>query len=61
MAQEETPPPPGGVADPWAYTDVEEQALGLAAELRDRVERERAVVRRLQAYLGGDKWPDPPE
>jgi hypothetical protein len=51
----------GGGAEPWVYTDVEEHALGLAAELRDRVERERAVVRRLQAYLGGDKWPDPPE
>jgi hypothetical protein len=39
------------------YTDVEEQALGLADELRDRVRRERAVVRDLKAYLAGKRPP----
>jgi hypothetical protein len=41
---------------PWqddapAYTKIEAHALDLAAELRDRVQRERTVVRRLQDYL----------
>jgi hypothetical protein len=51
VGHDQAPPPPGGVGEPRAYTEVEEHALGLAEELRDRVRRERAVVRDLRAYL----------
>jgi hypothetical protein len=40
-------------------TEHEESALQLAADLQDRVRRERAVVRRLRAYL--DRSVDPTE
>jgi hypothetical protein len=33
------------------YSEQEREALSLADELRSRVDRERAAVRRLQAYL----------
>jgi hypothetical protein len=46
------PPPTGGVDEPRAYSDQEEHALSLAAELRERVRRERATVATLRAYLG---------
>jgi len=39
---------PGGEGP---YSDRELHALELADELRDRVQREREVVRRLQEYL----------
>jgi hypothetical protein len=48
-----TPPPLGGVEEPRPYTDVEDNALSLAAELRSRVQRERATVAKLRAYLSG--------
>jgi hypothetical protein len=51
VGHDQAPPPPGGLGDPRAYTEVEEHALGLAEELRDRVRRERAVVRDLRSYL----------
>ena len=51
MAQDITPPPSGGVDEPRPYAEHEEQALSLAAELRTRVERERATVATLRAYL----------
>jgi hypothetical protein len=51
VGHDQAPPPLGGVGDPRAYSDIEEHALGLAEELRDRVRRERAVVRDLRAYL----------
>jgi hypothetical protein len=53
VAQDMTPPPPGGVDEPRPYTDVEDNALSLAAELRSRVQRERATVAKLRAYLSG--------
>jgi hypothetical protein len=40
-------------------SEQEQRALRLAAELQDRVRRERAVVRRLRAYL--DTSVDPTE
>jgi hypothetical protein len=46
-------------AEPPVYTDAEAHALDLAAELRDRVQRERTVVRRLQDYLSVHR-PSPP-
>jgi hypothetical protein len=39
------------VDDARPYTETEEHALSLAAELRTRVERERATVAKLRAYL----------
>jgi hypothetical protein len=53
VAQDTTPPPPGGVDEPRPYTEVESDALSLAAELRTRVDRERATVAKLRAYLSG--------
>ena len=53
MAQDLTPPPAGG----GPYTDTEEQALFLAGELRERVQRERETVAKLQAYLTGSRTP----
>jgi hypothetical protein len=53
VAQDMTPPPPGGLGESRGYTEHEEQALSLAAELRARVKRERATVAALQAYLSG--------
>ena len=47
-----SPPPMGGVDEPRPYSDQEEHALSLAAELRERVRRERATVANLRAYLG---------
>jgi hypothetical protein len=38
-------------AVPDAYSEPERRALELADELRDRVQREREVVRRLQEHL----------
>ena len=51
MAQDITPPPSGPVGDAPPYSDQEQHALSLAAELRTRVERERATVAKLRAYL----------
>jgi hypothetical protein len=48
-----TPPPTGGLDESRAYTEHEERALSLAAELRARVKSERATVATLQAYLSG--------
>jgi hypothetical protein len=42
------------VDEPRPYSDVEEHALSLAAELRQRVQRERATVAKLRAYLRRD-------
>jgi hypothetical protein len=39
------------------YTETEVHALELAAQLRDRVRRERSVVRRLQEHLAGRAVP----
>jgi hypothetical protein len=55
VAQDMTPPPAGGLEEPRLYTDVEEHALFLAGELRQRVQRERATVAKLQAYLSGNQ------
>jgi hypothetical protein len=44
---------PSAAPGSQAYTPAEAQALELAAELRDRVQRERTVVHRLQEYLSG--------
>jgi hypothetical protein len=43
------------------YTEAEASALSLAGELRDRVGRERAAVRRLQAYLSMQAHDTTPE
>ena len=53
------PLPSTAEAAPPAYTEVEQHALGLAAELRSRVQRERTVIRRLQDYLDTHR-PSPP-
>lgn len=42
-----------------SLSEQEENALRLAHDLQDRVRRERAVVRRLRAYL--DRSVDPTE
>ena len=42
-----------------ALSEREEHALQLADDLRDRVSRERAAIRRLRAYL--DRTVDPLE
>jgi hypothetical protein len=46
-----TPPPTGGVDDATPYSDAEQHALTLAEELRTRVQRERATIANLRAYL----------
>jgi diguanylate cyclase (GGDEF)-like protein len=52
VAQDPSPPPPGGLDEPRPYTELEEHALSLAGELRERVQRERDTV----ARLGGDEF-----
>jgi hypothetical protein len=51
VAQDMTPPPRGGLDGPHPYSDHEQQALSLAQELRTRVQRERATIANLRAYL----------
>jgi hypothetical protein len=51
VAQDITPSPSGAAGDAPPYSDHEKHALSLAAELRTRVERERATVAKLRAYL----------
>jgi hypothetical protein len=51
-------PSPPGVDSP-GLSEHEEDALRMAQELQDRVRRERAVIRRLRAYL--DRTVDPTE
>ncbi|MDX6198917.1 MAG: hypothetical protein QOJ79_2068 [Actinomycetota bacterium] len=53
VAQDDRAPMKAATAAPGAYTEHEERALSLAAELRARVQRERTTVARLQAYLTG--------
>jgi hypothetical protein len=55
VAQDPSPPPPGGLDESRPYTELEEHALSLAGELRERVQRERETVARLQAHLTGGK------
>ena len=50
MAQDPSPPP-HDVADVLSYSDQEQHALSLAAELRTQVQRERATIANLRAYL----------
>jgi hypothetical protein len=45
--------------DRSSLSDQEQNALRLAYDLQDRVRRERAVIRRLRAYL--DRSVDPTE
>jgi hypothetical protein len=40
------------VDEPRPYSEAEQQALSLAEELRNRVQRERATIATLRAYLG---------
>jgi hypothetical protein len=53
VAQDLTPPSPGPVDGARPYSLAEEDALSLAADLRERVQRERATIAKLQAYLSG--------
>lgn len=45
------PHEPSEPRDPGAFTVEEAGALGLAEELRDRIQRERETARRLGDYL----------
>jgi hypothetical protein len=51
--------PPTTDSGDLALSEREEHALQLAHDLRDRVRRERAAIRRLRAYL--DRTVDPLE
>lgn len=55
MAHDLTPTPADAAVDGAPYTATEVHALSLAAQLRERVRRERATVANLQAYLSGHR------